>query len=301
MSSEEYEVERIVDHKILKDNKKKLSIKYLIKWLNYDEEDNTWEKAKNVFAVDLIEAYWDAIPDNHPDKITWKKLTLPSQKSKGREEAKKPRVIENMSDVDHDTTVLTTEPTEEATEAPLEDAAVQDEIETTPQIDVTVKERMGSPEKRVLDETDLLRETKRARNEVTCTEVAQLEEEEEEEEVPVRPKKIRLFINGGNSSASSQYSPENSGKSSSSSSSEEEEERKEEDIIFDETFGSDREDWQKMASKIEYIGREVEGSPLFCLLKWNDGIRSMHPLQVIREKCPQLVIDAFIDIVSESK
>ena len=41
-----------------------------------------------------------------------------------------------------------------------------------------------------------------------------------------------------------------------------------EEIIFDETFGSDREDWQKMASKIEYIGREVEGSPLFCLLKW---------------------------------
>jgi hypothetical protein len=33
----------------------------------------------------------------------------------------------------------------------------------------------------------------------------------------------------------------------------------------------------------------------------NDGIRSMHPLQVIREKCPQLVIDAFIDIVSENK
>ncbi|KAG1229750.1 hypothetical protein G6F35_002042 [Rhizopus arrhizus] len=247
---------------------------------------------------DLIEAYWAAMPDNHPDKIIWKKLTQPSQKSKGREETKKPRVIENMSDVDHDVAVLTTESTEESTETPLEDAGVQDETETTPQIDVTVKDRMGSPEKRVPDEMDLLRETKRARNEVTCTEVTQLEDEEEEE-APVRPKKIRLFINGGNSSTSSQYSPENSEKSSSSS--EEEEERKEEEIIFDETFGSDREDWQKMASKIEYIGREVEGSPLFCLLKWNDGIRSMHPLQVIREKCPQLVIDAFIDIVSENK
>lgn len=32
-----------------------------------------------------------------------------------------------------------------------------------------------------------------------------------------------------------------------------------------------------------------------------NGVRSMHPLQVVREKCPQLLIDAFIEIIDNKK
>lgn len=36
-------------------------------------------------------------------------------------------------------------------------------------------------------------------------------------------------------------------------------------------------------------------------LNRNDGSRSFHPLSLVREKCPQLVIDAFVNIVNENK
>ncbi|KAI9265112.1 hypothetical protein BDA99DRAFT_42793 [Phascolomyces articulosus] len=52
-SEDEYEVERIVDHR--KVGKK---LQYYIKWKDYSDEDNTWESEANVFATSLINEYW---------------------------------------------------------------------------------------------------------------------------------------------------------------------------------------------------------------------------------------------------
>merc|ERR1712156_1086653 len=50
---DEYEVESIVDKKILKNGK----IKYLVKWKGWDEEDNTWEIESNINSRKLIDEY----------------------------------------------------------------------------------------------------------------------------------------------------------------------------------------------------------------------------------------------------
>merc|ERR1712227_362716 len=50
---DEYEVESIVDKKILKNGK----IKYLVKWKGWDEEDNSWEIEKNINSKKLIDEY----------------------------------------------------------------------------------------------------------------------------------------------------------------------------------------------------------------------------------------------------
>ncbi|KAJ8663918.1 hypothetical protein O0I10_000193 [Lichtheimia ornata] len=56
---EEYEVERIVDHKRLTRGR----YKYLIKWKGYSDEENTWESEDNIAAPELMDEYWR----NHGD------------------------------------------------------------------------------------------------------------------------------------------------------------------------------------------------------------------------------------------
>jgi Chromo (CHRromatin Organisation MOdifier) domain len=51
---DEYEIEKIVDHKY--ENNKMI---YLIKWKNYTEKDNTWTSEKDIFAKECIQQYWD--------------------------------------------------------------------------------------------------------------------------------------------------------------------------------------------------------------------------------------------------
>lgn len=48
------------------------------------------------------------------------------------------------------------------------------------------------------------------------------------------------------------------------------EESKETDtVIFDEAFTTDPiRDWSELAVKIEYIGKEVDGGPIYCAVKW---------------------------------
>ncbi|ORE03462.1 hypothetical protein BCV72DRAFT_233093 [Rhizopus microsporus var. microsporus] len=48
-----YEVERLLGHRITND-----CYEYLIKWKNYSNEYNTWEKERNIFAKGLILDYW---------------------------------------------------------------------------------------------------------------------------------------------------------------------------------------------------------------------------------------------------
>ena len=51
---EEYEVERIVNHRR---HGRSRTLQYLIKWKGYPESDNTWEPASQVHAPDLIKSY----------------------------------------------------------------------------------------------------------------------------------------------------------------------------------------------------------------------------------------------------
>ena len=54
MSSQEYEVERIVKHR----NTHK-GIQFLVKWKGYDDTENTWEPAENLeHAQELVDEYW---------------------------------------------------------------------------------------------------------------------------------------------------------------------------------------------------------------------------------------------------
>lgn len=51
---EEYTVEKIVDSRINPATKKK---EYLLKWIGYDDVDNTWEPEENLKCPDLIKAF----------------------------------------------------------------------------------------------------------------------------------------------------------------------------------------------------------------------------------------------------
>src|SRR6266478_4378715 len=57
---EEYEVERIVAHRMFGRSK---SLQYLIKWRGYPESDNSWEPADQVHAPDLVKHYHSAAKD----------------------------------------------------------------------------------------------------------------------------------------------------------------------------------------------------------------------------------------------
>ncbi|CAO3573215.1 unnamed protein product [Mortierella alpina] len=50
----EFEVEKVVGHK-----RERGVLSYFLKWKGYDVQDNTWEKADQVFCEDLVQAYWD--------------------------------------------------------------------------------------------------------------------------------------------------------------------------------------------------------------------------------------------------
>jgi len=50
----EYEVEQIISF----DAKRK---KYLVKWLGYGHENNTWEPEKNANAPEKVEEYWQIV------------------------------------------------------------------------------------------------------------------------------------------------------------------------------------------------------------------------------------------------
>jgi hypothetical protein len=54
----EYEVEKIIDHK-----REKNTLKYLVKWLNFDDEWNTWEPSLQFGNKHMrIEEYWKTLP-----------------------------------------------------------------------------------------------------------------------------------------------------------------------------------------------------------------------------------------------
>jgi hypothetical protein len=56
---EEYEVERIISHRLQGRSK---TLQYLIKWLGYPDADNTWEPAHQIHAPEMIKAYHRRTP-----------------------------------------------------------------------------------------------------------------------------------------------------------------------------------------------------------------------------------------------
>ncbi|KAI7859342.1 chromo domain-like protein [Circinella umbellata] len=82
---EEYEVERILDHR-----RRGGKLQYEIKWKDYSDEDNTWENEANVFAIDLINTYWDSRGGQEALKAARsgkkvKKVNSPGIKDKGKQ------------------------------------------------------------------------------------------------------------------------------------------------------------------------------------------------------------------------
>ena len=54
----EYEVERILDKRTNKGSRRRDSVEYLVKWLGYGHEHNSWEPAKAVAnAQQLVQAF----------------------------------------------------------------------------------------------------------------------------------------------------------------------------------------------------------------------------------------------------
>src|SRR5258707_5197385 len=56
---EEYEVERIINHRR---TGRARTLQYLVKWIGYPEVDNTWEPADQIHAPQLIKAYHRQYP-----------------------------------------------------------------------------------------------------------------------------------------------------------------------------------------------------------------------------------------------
>ena len=54
----EYEVERILDKRTVKRSRRTDSVEYLVKWLGYGHEHNSWEPAKSVAnAQEIVQAF----------------------------------------------------------------------------------------------------------------------------------------------------------------------------------------------------------------------------------------------------
>ncbi|KAI7871202.1 hypothetical protein BDF14DRAFT_1764296 [Spinellus fusiger] len=81
-NEEVYEVETLLGHRL--SSKKNNSIDYLIKWKNYEDDQNTWENESNIFCDDLVKIYWTS-------KKTTKKDFLREESNLKAKKGKRPR------------------------------------------------------------------------------------------------------------------------------------------------------------------------------------------------------------------
>ncbi|KAI9247464.1 hypothetical protein BDA99DRAFT_255364 [Phascolomyces articulosus] len=56
---------------------------YLVKWKNYDEKDNTWEKEEDIFSQELIDDYWRRNEEKQREKPKRGKRTTSNDSETG--------------------------------------------------------------------------------------------------------------------------------------------------------------------------------------------------------------------------
>jgi hypothetical protein len=95
-SEGEYEVERIVDHKKLRNK-----LRYLVHWAGYGDADDTWEPADALGSCpDAIAEYWQRKQKENSDEPAPEVPAppLPTPKSKGKA---KPKTQEELLEILH--------------------------------------------------------------------------------------------------------------------------------------------------------------------------------------------------------
>ncbi|GAN07818.1 hypothetical protein MAM1_0177c07322 [Mucor ambiguus] len=346
---EVFEVEEIQAHKFVKRNKE---ILYFIKWLNYAPEDNTWEKEANVFAIDLIQKYWSAIPPNSKDRRQFEKinssrenpieLTLPADiptitsaettnraessstvakngkqqqtldsvfgvhKSTGEEKevltpqqpaasaaARLPQVIATSNNEDDDM--------DEEDEEEEEDERM--EIEDTDDEDTSATlARSYEPSSSTSNSKASLQEQEEAPKATGTKRTAGNESSRQQEDYFLKQhekKRKREELGISDDSSVESLSPPPKPKKTVVDI---EEIQEDEEVIFNEKYAIDPPlDWATQTECVEYIGKEIDQSDLYCLVRWKDGVKSMHPLNLVREKRPDLVIDRFVQMVMQQQ
>lgn len=60
---DEYEVERIVKHRGTAPD-----VEYLIKWVGYNDSDNTWQREEDVLAPTILSEYWERIEKERQER-----------------------------------------------------------------------------------------------------------------------------------------------------------------------------------------------------------------------------------------
>ncbi|KAL9538406.1 hypothetical protein MBANPS3_010952 [Mucor bainieri] len=366
---EVFEVEEIQGHKFVKKNKE---VMYFIKWLNYAPEDNTWEKESNVFAIDLIQKYWNAMPPTSKDRRQFEKINnsrkkpieltspaaipaaTPAESSSSAAESsttvikngKQQQTLDNVFGVykgkGKEKEVLTPQQPAApvaviAAAAPVvvEAAAPVVEAPATvqaapaarlPQViatnnneddDMDEEEEDEEEEKMEIEDTD---DEDAFATPTHISEPSNSASDKEEEEPPKKTGTKRTAGNDSNrqddyflkqhekkrkreelgisddSSIESLSPPLKSKKAVVDI----EEIQDDEEVIFNEKYAIDPPlDWATQTERVEYIGKEVDQSDLYCLVRWKDGVKSMHSLNLVREKRPDLVIDRFVEMVKQ--
>lgn len=188
----------------------------------------------------MIAQYWDAVPDHNPDKKLHQKL---HQDLTGQSSTENRKVVSAPVNVPR---VIAEESSDDQEENRLESKEQS-----------TIKVKEGTIEG--LDD-DVAPKTKRIRLLVNNNSMDTSNSLYNVGVVSNTSTPTSLYSIGAGSSTSA------SGNSSVMEG--EDDDESDDDIIFNETFAVDIDDWQKAAIKVEYIGREVEGSPLFCIVKW---------------------------------
>ncbi|KAL7314219.1 hypothetical protein PS15m_005821 [Mucor circinelloides] len=331
VEEEVFEVEEIQGHKFIKRNKEVL---YFIKWLNYSPEDNTWEKEANVFAIDLIEKYWSAMSPTSKDRRQFEKL---NNSRKNPIKLTSPVAIPTVISADATSTESSTTVAKngkqqqtldtvfgvfkgkgkekEATPQPARLPQViatnnnedddMDEEEERMEIDDTDDEDAFATPTRALEQSNSPSENALSLQELeapktTGTKRTASESNKQQEDYFLKQhekKRKREALGISDDSSIESLSPTLKSKKTVIDI---EEIQDDEEVIFNEKYAIDPPlDWETQTERVEYIGKEIDQSDLYCLVRWKDGVKSMHPLNLVREKRPDLVIDRFVQMVMQ--